>query len=285
MSELSLTFAPAPHARSDARVVWRMRDMLLALTPVTVAACCFHGADLLLSILAALAASAVCQALFALPLRRRVGLQDLSFAVTGVMAVLLLPASAPVWAAAVAAAAAQLLRALFGGLGRNFLNPALFGAALVTLTGLAGPDALHAATEVTVIAPISRFIGCATLGPAGSCSALLLCLGWLYLLAKDLARPLFSLSFLAALALPQLIFGTSILQTGLLGPALLLALYCGSDSVTTPIFRRGQLILGAALGLAAAAGRIWLSLDLSAAVLLLGGPLSRALDAAFAHRR
>jgi len=279
MRELSLTTAAAPHTHCGETTRSRMRDMLLSLAPLIVAAACFHGADWLLNLAAALAVSAGAQVLFNLPFGRRVGLGDLSFAVTGALCALLLPAEAPFWAACIAAAAAQLLRALFGGLGRNWLNPALFGACVVYATALAGPGAVNALLDCGPVAPVSRFLGCATHGPAMTCSVLLVCLGWLYLVCKKLAKPLFSLSFLAAMVLPQLFFAVPIEQTGLLGPALAVALYCGSDSVTTPIFRRNQLLLGLVLGAAVGALRLALGMDYSYLALLTAGLLARGLDA------
>ena len=284
MREWNLTCADAPHTHCGEATLGRMRDMLLALLPTIIAAACFHGADWLLSLATALAVSAACQILFCLPFGRRVGMQDLSFAVTGTLCALLLPAGAPFWAVAIAAAAAQLMRAAFGGLGRTWLNPALFGAGVVYLLNLSGPGVMDALLDSSVASPVSRFLGCATLGPAISCSALLLCLGWLYLLCKNLAKPLFSLSFLAAMVLPQVFFAVPVAQTGLLGPALALALFCGSDSVTTPLFRRNQLILGAVLGSAVGAVRFATGMDLSFAALLLAGPLSRGLDALVARK-
>ena len=276
MNDLNLTVAHAPHVRAPEGIAARMRDMLLALTPLMIAAACFHGADWLLNLAAALAVSAASLVLFSLPFGRRVGLSDLSFAVTGCLCALLLPAEAPFWAVCIAAAAAQLVRALFGGLGRNWLNPALFGACLVYACGLTG---MQAASALVDSAPMSRFLGCATFGPAIGCSALLVMLGWLYLLCKNLAKPLFSLSFLLAVAAPQLFFGVPVLQTGLLGPALAVALYCGSDSVTVSMFRLHQLLLGLVLGGAVAALRLSMGADFSYPAILLSGPLARALDA------
>lgn len=279
MRDLSLTVGRAPHVRAAEGIVDRMRDMLLSLVPIIVAAACFHGADWLLNLAAALAVSAAAQVLFNLPFGRRVGLGDLSFAVTGVMCALLLPAEAPFWAAAIAAAAAQLIRAIFGGLGRNWLNPALFGACVVYLMNLDGAGVMDTLLDSSPIAPLSRFLGCATFGPAISCSALLAILGWLYLWCKGLAKPLFSLGFLLAMATPQLIFGVPVPQTGILGPALAAALFCGSDSVTAPMFRRNSLLLGLVLGTAAGVLRLRFGMDLSYPALLLAGPLARGLDA------
>jgi len=279
MRELTLTTAGAPHTHCGETTRSRMGDMLLALTPLAVAAACFHGADWLLNLISALVVSAACQTLFNLPIGRRVGLQDCSFAVTGALCALLLPGQAPFWAAAMAAATAQLLRALFGGLGRNFLNPALFGVCVVYACTLAGPGSMDALLDSPPVAAFSRFLGCATHGPAITCSALLVALGWVYLLCKNLAKPFFSLSFLAAMVLPQVMFTVPLTQTGLLGPALAVALYCGSDSVTTPMFRRNQVILGLILGGAVGALRFALGLDLSYLAILLAGPLARGLDA------
>ena len=279
MNELTLSTARAPHLRTAEDIRSRMADMLLALTPLLIAAACFHGADWLLNLAAALAVSAAAQVLFNLPFGRRVGLGDLSFAVTGALCALLLPAEAPFWAAAIAAAAAQLVRALFGGLGRNWLNPALTGVCIVYACTLAGDGALQALVIAEPIAPVSRFLGSATFGPAMTCSALLVLLGWLYLLCKKLAKPIFSLTFLLAMAAPQLIFGVDVLQTGILGPALAVSLYCGADSVSTPMFHSNGLLLGLLLGTAAGVVRLMLGLDLSFAAILLTGPLARVLDA------
>lgn len=279
MRELILTTAGAPHSRCAEVTRSRMRDMLLSLAPMIVAAACFHGADWLLNLAAALVVSAACQILFNLPIGRRVGLGDLSFAVTGCLCALLLPGQTPFWAAAMAAATAQLIRALFGGLGRNWLNPALFGVCVVYATTLAGPGALDALLDSAPIASVSRLLGCATHGPAIGCSALLVALGWVYLLCKKLAKPFFSLSFLLAMVLPQMLFFVPVFQTGLLGPALAVALYCGSDSVTTPMFRLNQVVLGLILGSTVGALRFALGLDLSYLAILLAGPLARGLDA------
>ncbi len=288
MKDWELSFAPAPHARCAESTLTRMRDVLIALAPSLLAGWYFYGARVLLLALAGVLASAAGETLFSLALRRPLTLQDGSFAVTGLLCALLLPAGAGWWVAALSAAVAQLQKTLFGGLGRNPLNPALCGTLLVRLTGLcvmAGPMETLLSGSLPAGGAGILFLGSANGGCIGMCSPLLLLLGYLYLLARELAKPCFALPFLAALALLGALFpgaGGRVLYPlyGLLsGDALLAALYAGADSVTIPQRRRAQAPLGLLGGVLTALSRLLLGLDGALAALLLCNLLSRPSDA------
>ncbi len=267
-----------PFLHSGQRTAAIMRQVLLALTPVTVAAIWRHGAGAALLVLASLTAAVTVEAVLA-----RASVSDGSAAVTGVIFALLLPAAAPVWLAALGGAlAVGVGKHAFGGLGKNPFNPAAL--ARVVLMGLV-PGYFFAPAwawdGVTQASPLSKAAG--ALLP--SASALLagdapgalaqaapwaVLLGGLVLLVLRSADWRVPLAYLAGVTLLSLVLPPGDRMAGhapwlvgnplphlLAGGTLLTAFFLLTDPVTAPFSPAGKLVFAAVAALVTVATRLY----------------------------
>jgi len=298
--EKTLEIRSSPHLLSGYSVDTIMFNVVVALAPTTLFAIYAFG----LAGLAVLAVSvASCLAAEALAARARGGggtLGDWSAAVTGLLYGLTLPAGIPLWMAAVGGFVAILIgKAIFGGLGGNPFNPALVGRAVlqaafpVSMTtwspaflaerfaalpgsSLTFPFAEPLHDAVTAATPLALwkfggettdtgalalgFVG----GSTGETSALLILVGGLYLLARNMMSwriPAALLGAVAAasgalhLADPARYATPAFMLVA--GGLMLGALFMATDMVTSPITAGGQWIFGALVGLLVVAIRTW----------------------------
>jgi electron transport complex protein RnfD len=195
---------------------------------------------------------------------------DLSAAVTGVLLAFNLPVTMPLWMAAIGCfVAIVIVKQLFGGLGRNFANPAIVGriVLLVSFTGqmttwatpaLLGSDAVTGATPLALAAASSAgqtlpsyldlFLG-AVGGSLGETCKLTLLLGGVYLVVRKVITVTTPLVFIAATALFSGILGADPLYQVLSGGLILGAIFMATDYVTTPTTEVGKVIFGVGCGL------------------------------------
>jgi electron transport complex protein RnfD len=150
---------PIPHIHDNDSTAKMMWTVALSLLPAVLAACFVHGLSGAGVLFTSIAAAILAELLHCLAFKNPVTVGDGSAFVTGLLLALSLPAHTPLWMAAVGSAAAILLaKEVFGGLGTNPVNPALFGRLFLTWIrpgvfwiGLQGLDGLTAAT------PLARF--------------------------------------------------------------------------------------------------------------------------------
>ncbi len=250
-----------PHITRDWTTAGMFRDVLIALIPVAAGAVWLRGwrAAALLSI-----SVAVCMAgesLACLASRKPLSIADGSAAVTGVLMALTLPAGTPLSAVAAGALFAMwVVKALFGGLGKNLLNPALAGRFLIML--------LWQLPSATASGPIEWFDlflrGSADpASPIGSVPALLVLTGAAYLYLRGIITLTAPMAFLAASSGMIWVFGGEHLFMGspvsLLadGGVLLVGFFLLSDTVTMPATRTGRFLFGAGAGLLGSALVLW----------------------------
>ncbi len=202
-------------------------------------------------------------------------IKDCSALVTGLLLALNLPPKAPWWIAVVGGIFAILVvKQLFGGLGQNFMNPALaarcfllisftgrmtdftvpdgaFGKVVDTVSGATPLAAVKAGESVDLM---SLFIG-NTKGTIGETSALAILIGAAILLATKVIDLRVPLTYIGTFAVFALLFGgygfsISYLAAELFGGGLMLgAWFMATDYVTTPITKNGQLVYGVCLGI------------------------------------
>ena len=274
---LPLTLASAPHltARDTTRTL--MLDMLIALMPALLfSGCYFFGPRAFLVTLVSAAGCAGFEALFCLITRRRQTVGDLSAVVTGVLLAFTLPADVPYWAVLMGDFfAIVVVKQLFGGLGKNFLNPALAGRAFlfsfpavmsafpavrswdgfaIDAQSAATPMASLHAGSLPSVSLLEMFTGVRS-GALGEVSAALLLLGGLYLLARRVIKLRIPLSFLGTVAALSWCFpqgGNSALDWtlySLMGGGLLLAaFFMATDFTTSPVTFWGQVVYGVGCG-------------------------------------
>lgn len=277
-----LIVSSSPHIRATETTDRLMRDVLFALTPALLAAVVFFGPRALMvvavSVLAAVAAEYVYQRLTHQPTT----VQDGSAALTGLLLAFVIPPTVPLWLPVIGAILAiVIVKQLFGGLGDNFLNPALAGRALllaawpalmtswVNVQGLASATPLVGivnksaeAANVAIPSLTNLFIG-ARAGSLGETSAAALLLGGLYLIYRKVIDWRIPASFIATVAVMAYIFGGKTLFTGdpilhiLSGGLFLGAFFMATDYVTSPITQRGRIVFGIGCGFITMLIRLW----------------------------
>lgn len=126
MENKIITVASSPHIKSNLRVNKIMLDVIIALVPVTAAGIYFNGIRGLLFMAVTIISSMLAEVLFKKLLHKKSSLNDLSAIVTGMILALVLPVSTPLWVGVVSAFfAIVLVKEIYGGLGQNFMNPAV----------------------------------------------------------------------------------------------------------------------------------------------------------------
>ena len=151
-----------PHVRSKESIQSIMRDVIIALVPATAAGIYYFGLRALILIVAAIISAVFFEWLYEKITKKPVTINDLSAVVTGLLLAMNLPASAPVWVAIVGSAFAIIFaKQLFGGLGQNFINPALAGRAFLLasypteMTTWVVPNGLAADAATYATPPVS----------------------------------------------------------------------------------------------------------------------------------
>ena len=267
--------APSPHVfstRLTTRVM--MRDVLIALTPVAIAALYFFGWLAIKQLLICVVTSMTAEAAFTGLRKRPFSLNDLSALVTGTILGLSLPATAPWYVGCIGAVVAMGIgKMVFGGLGMNIFNPAMVGRAFVMIafagdlaaSGYVEPgtgvDIISQATPLTAfkqsgtsISLTMLFLG-QTNGSLGETSAIACLLGGIYLCLRQTASWEIPVSMLVGamiIAGAANLFDLADPWTALhhlLGGALLFgAFFIATDPVSSPLTPKGKWIFGLGTG-------------------------------------
>lgn len=278
---MSASYAPrrlSPQLRQPSTTRAMMVDVMVALTPALGMAIFFFGLRALALTAVSVVSCVALEALYRLLTRQRQSVGDLSACVTGLLLALSLPASAPYWVPVMGAAfAIVVVKQFYGGLGRNFMNPALAGRMLAgTLPllmttwpqplqklSLTAVDAVSSATPMAYLhegtlppQPLDIML----LGQRGGCmgevSAFMLLLGLIYLLLRRVISPRVPLSYLGTVAAISLLSApegiSPLVWTAyqLMGGGLLMgAIFFATDPATSPITPRGHIMFGVGCGL------------------------------------
>ncbi len=282
--DLKLIASSNPHIRNneDTRVI--MLDVIIALCPALAWSVYRFGLRALVAAVVSVASAMCWEFLYRKALKKPQMLGDLSAAVTGLLLAMVCPVTLPYWMLIVGNFfAIVLVKQLYGGLGKNFMNPALAGrAALVACyasqmttwvdpakgpapLSLIGADVVTAATPMAMMGEsfgdltaaydlpkmFMGFIG----GSAGEVSSLMLLAGGLYLIFRKVISWHIPVAYIGTVALLALLFpggNDPILYMcySVFGGGLLLgAFFMATDYVTSPVTKKGQLIFGVGCGL------------------------------------
>lgn len=153
--EMQLTISTSPHLRSPETVSSAMRDVLIALLPVTLISIYMYRWYAVFLIAVSMVSAALFELLFRKIMKKQATLHDCSALVTGLLLALCLRPGTPWWTVVLGAFfAVGIAKELMGGLGWNRFNPALFGLAAVTLLA-----PLYVGTTSTFAAPLRQFFG------------------------------------------------------------------------------------------------------------------------------
>jgi len=266
----------SPHIHSGKTTQSIMLDVLIALAPTAIAGTVIFGLRSLAVIATCLVCCILFESLFNIAVKKEQTVGDLSAAVTGLLLALNLPANIPLWQAAVGSFfAIVIVKCLFGGIGCNFVNPAItarvfmlvsFGAMTVQSFPKKTMDAISSATSDTVSMStplpslqsgyepdlLDLFLGQKG-GAIGEVCILALLLGGIYLIARRVITWHMPVCYISAVfALTFLLGGFDArfaLASVLSGGLFLGAIFMATDYVTSPSTAWGKVVfaLGAAL--------------------------------------
>ena len=260
----------SPHLRDNVSTTSIMRDVCIALLPAAVAGVLFFGYRSAIILALSVAAAVLSEWLYCKAAHCRNTIGDFSAVVTGMLLAMNLPSTVPYWMPVIGSVIAILLcKMIFGGIGQNFINPALAARAILALSwaslmntfatpafgNLAGVDAVASAT------PIGAAAGTYTLGQLflgnipgtiGETCKLALLIGAAYLFYKKVITWHIPAAFIGTFAVCYLLktgFDVNATLAQLLSGGLILgAFFMATDYVTSPFTFTGRIVYGVCLG-------------------------------------
>lgn len=261
-----------PHVRSKESIQSIMRDVIIALVPATAAGIYYFGINALILVIAAIVSAVAFEAICQKVMKKPVTVSDLSAVVTGLLLAMNLPAAAPVWVAIVGSAFAIIFgKQLFGGLGQNFINPALAGRAFLLasypteMTTWSVPNGLEVADAATYATPLAQLkagyldasLGELMLGQCGGTigetCAIALIIGGVYLLYKHVISWKIPVIYIATVAILFGVIGRHgvrmPLQEIMAGGVMLGGIFMATDYASSPVTPKGQIIFAVGAGL------------------------------------
>ena len=259
----------SPHVRDKSSTKSIMRDVAIALVPTLAFGVYQFGLNALMLIIVSAVSCMAFEALYEFLMKKPITVFDYSALVTGLIIAVNLPPTAVWWMPVLGSAFAIIIvKMLFGGLGQNFMNPALAGRCflMISFTSRMTNFAIDGVSSATPLAVLKDggsvnlkdvFFGFQS-GCIGEVSALAILIGAAYLLIKRVISPripfTYILSTIAFIAVIRLIAGQVVSVPYLLGELLsggLLvgAFFMATDYVTSPVTAKGQIVFGLTLGL------------------------------------
>ena len=274
-----LTISSSPHVHSPVTTQTIMRDVLIALAPALIGSIYFFGPRALMVTLVSVAACFFFEWLWCRLTKCDNKTYDLSAVVTGVLLAFVCPPTIPYWMIIMGDLfAIVLVKMLFGGIGKNFVNPALAGRAFMfswpaamstwirvgfdnAAPLIGGADIVTAATPLSYMhqgqLPEASVLD-AFLGNVGGCigetSALLLLIGFAYLLVRRVLTVRIPLAYIGTVALLAFLFPQGhgrmewMAYQLFSGGLMLGAIFMATDYVTSPVTRLGQVVYGIGCG-------------------------------------
>ncbi|HIS00679.1 MAG TPA: RnfABCDGE type electron transport complex subunit D [Candidatus Excrementavichristensenella intestinipullorum] len=261
---MNLRLSIAPHIRSGETTSRLMLNVIIALVPCAIAGIYNFGVNALVVLAVSMVTAVAAEYLFQVIARRPVRVGDLSALVTGLILGLNLPPTAPWWMAMVGSAFAIIIvKELFGGIGSNFMNPALTARAVllaswpVFMTTFVNPtywaegvDAVTTATPLATggVAPLDLLLGRIP-GSIGEVSKIMILVGLAYLLITRTISWRIPVIMVATTGLLSWAFGSDPLAAVLSGGLLFGAVFMATDYTTSPMTAKGQAVYAVGCGL------------------------------------
>lgn len=288
-----LTVSASPHLRSVDTTAGIMLDVILALIPALVMSAVYFGSRALVLTAVTVAACVISEFVCRKVMKRDNTLGDLSAVVTGIILAFNLPATLPLWMAAIGGIIAiVVVKQMFGGIGQNFVNPAMTARIILMVsfpTAMANwivtgqnawsVDAITSATpmaqlasakggDLSAVADELPSLAEMLLGRHGGsmgevCSIALIC-GGFYLIFRKVISPIIPFFFIGTVAVFMFFAGggnMNFVIYQLLGGGLMLgAFFMATDYATSPITKKGKIIFAIGCGLITSVIRIYGSL-------------------------
>ncbi len=267
-----LIVSSSPHLRSGTSTTKLMLDVIIALVPAAIASIVIFGPRALLIIGVCVVTCVLSEYVCRKVMKRENTIGDLSAVVTGMLLAFNLPVGIhPLMAAFGGIVAIVVVKQMFGGIGQNFVNPALT-ARIVLMSSFPSPmstwaqpfyylqgsaDAMTTASPLGILKEgsgaeipgyLDLFLG-NNAGCLGETCSLALILGGIYLVVRKVIHPAVPLTYLAVVAAISAIAGRDVLTELLTGGLMLGAIFMATDYTTTPITLKGRIIFAAGCGI------------------------------------
>lgn len=265
----------APYLRSKSTTQKMMLDVIIAMLPALAASIYFFGMNALMltvvSVISCVVAEVFMQKLF----KKKVTVSDLSAVITGILLAFNLPASAPWWMPVFGGFfAICIAKQIFGGIGSNFMNPALAARAAIMaswpglITNYITPDGVASATPLQLMKagttgelPSLMDMAIGNIGGViGETCSILLVLGGIYLIVKKVIDWKIPCLYILTTTVLLAAFGIdiSLLPYHILGGGLILgAFFMATDFVTCPVTPNGRIIFAIGCGIITAIIRVY----------------------------
>ncbi|MDO4328702.1 MAG: RnfABCDGE type electron transport complex subunit D [Lachnospiraceae bacterium] len=259
-----LNVSSSPHVRDSVTTQSVMFDVLIAMLPAAAFGVYQFGFHALLVIIATMAACVLSEYLYEKGMKLPITVADGSALVTGMILALNMPADIPLWIPMLGGVfAIVVVKQLYGGLGQNFMNPALAGRCflLISFAGKMSSFTLDGWTGATPLAQLkagqsvdvaAMFIGRIP-GTIGEVSVIALLIGAAYMVFKKVISLRIPVTYIVTTALFVFIFGQhdlGFVAAHVFGGGLIFgAFFMATDYVTSPITPKGQIVFGVLLGI------------------------------------
>lgn len=269
-----LNVSSSPHVRDNSSTRRIMLDVCIALLPACIFGIVNFGMRALAVLVVSVITCVVSEYLFEHFMHRPITVGDLSAVVTGLLLGMNMPHTIPLWIVMLGSVFAIIVvKQLFGGLGQNFMNPALaarcfllisFAGRMTSFTydGVTGATPLALLKSGESVNVLSMFLG-TTAGVIGETSTVAILVGAVYLIIRKVITPLIPMVYLAVFSVFILLFGghgfdMTYLAAELCGGGLMLgAFFMATDYVTSPVNTVGRIVYGIILGILTGLFRIF----------------------------
>ena len=264
-----LIVSSSPHLNGKRTTQNIMLDVIIGLAPAMLASIVYFGVKAAAVILTCVASCVLSEFLCRKVMKRPQTVGDLSCVVTGVLLALNLPATIhPLIAVFGSVVAIVVVKQMFGGIGQNFVNPALTARIILMnsfparMTHWVAPfdyaataDSITTATPLGILkegggelpAYLDLFLG-KTGGCLGETCALAILIGGIYLIARRVISPVIPVTYLATAAVFSLLFGRDPIFDLLSGGLMLGAFFMATDYTTSPLYFWGRVVFAIGCG-------------------------------------
>lgn len=264
-----LNVSISPHIRSRETTATVMADVIIALLPSVIVGVWVFGARAFAITMLSVTTCVASEYIYEKLLKKPITVTDLSAVVTGLILAVNLYSTAPWWLPVLGGAFAIIVvKMLYGGIGQNFMNPALAARCFLllsfsrimtdypTLDGVSSPTPLVLAKQGEIV-PIRDLLLGTHSGTIGETSAIAIIIGAVYLCAKGVIKPREPLAVILSTGVFVTFFSViqgkpvtlNYLAVQMLGGGMLLgAVFMASDYATTPVTPWGQVIFGCCVG-------------------------------------
>ena len=275
-----LIVSSSPHISSPVKTKNIMLDVIIALIPSLIASIYFFGPRAAVVVIASVASCVIAEYICRKVMKREQTIGDLSAVVTGIRRAFNLPSSVPIYVPIIGGLVAiVMVKQMFGGLGQNFVNPALLARIILMnsfpvlmttwypsgnfgadTTAMASPLANIAAGNVDALPSYwDMFIGNIP-GCLGETSALALLIGGIYLIARKVISPIIPVTYIGTVFVLSAILGQDPVAQILCGGLFIGAIFMATDYVTSPLTNKGKFIYALCCGIITCLIRVFASL-------------------------